>query len=159
MQEPILVYLLFTLAVLSIIECVRKFEFQTKFRDYVYMDLDEQDYRRQKRTDWYQLFVTIVATAIPIKFQLYKGEYSLYIYLIAQTIILISSIRQTNILIKLIFTRYLMEFLLARETHKPIPCPPWIERNLSLLCTSFLLDRFFLKFMERHVKKNNSFYN
>lgn len=55
MQEPILVYLLFTLAVLSIIECVRKFEFQTKFRDYVYMDLDEQDYRRQKRADWYQL--------------------------------------------------------------------------------------------------------
>lgn len=153
MQEPILVYVLFTLAVLSIIECARKFEFQTTFRDYIYMDLDEADYRRQKRADWYQLIVTIIATAIPIKFQLYKGEYSLYIYLIIQAYILISSFRQTNILIRLIFTRYLIEFLMARDSKRSIPCPPWIERNLSILGTSFLLDKFFLKFMEKSIKK------
>ena len=74
MQNEILIYILYAMAVITVILAFKRYELQYHLTDYVYPHCPSKKLRILKLLDAFNTVMTILASAVPIKFRYYEKE-------------------------------------------------------------------------------------
>lgn len=127
-------YLLGALGCINMILAMRKFEIQWTFCDYVAPVLEETgETIIGKRGSFLVLVATIFILGLPIRHQLYRGDYVLPLFIFLHFVVMRVFWLQTQRMIYLVFDQYNEEICESYEKQEEEPEYPWKEAELSLL--------------------------
>lgn len=152
MQHKILVYLLFAMAVVTVILAFKRYELQYNLVGYMKPDYNDKQIRKERFWDAFHTFMTILASAYTIKFRFFEIEEMLPWYVVIQIALLVATYKHISSIKRLIFARYFLEALERKSKGLEPAAPPWFGKDMSILNSIKRLDDELIKYMTEAVE-------
>ena len=140
------------MSVITIILAFKRYELQYYLTDYAHSDYPSKKLRIIKLLDAFNTIMTILASAVPIKFRYYEKEDLFFLYFVVQVILLISTCRNIADFKRTVFSRY---FLTAAENSSKGLQPsdtPWFNIDFSILNSNKRLDNALIKYISEALE-------
>lgn len=177
MQNNLLTYLIYTLAVINILVIIRNFEICWRFDSYIRQDEKIESFKQtsaetEKITNILILVGGLFVITVPIKLQLFnESEFQFWFQLAQQFLILFLGIRLNILSTELLcssacykFFKALITFqeecfkkgikeVEAKELFEKMPLPPWKTEPTTILILEPLLDRYYIKHLDESIRK------
>lgn len=135
------------MSVITIILAFKRYELQYYLTDYVNSDYPNKKLRILKLLDVFNTLITILASAVPIKFKYYEKEDLFSVYIALQIIILISTYRNIADFKRLVFAKYFLEAVDNQNKGLQPPDTPWFNIDFSILNSNKKLDNALIKYI------------
>ena len=152
MLNEILTYILYAMSVITIILAFKRYELQYYLTDYAHSDYPSKKLRIIKLLDAFNTIMTILASAVPIKFRYYEKEDLFSVYFALQIILLISTYRNIADFKRFVFFRYFLT--VAEHSDKGLrpPDTPWFNIDFSILNSNKRLDNALIKYISEALE-------
>lgn len=152
MLNEILTYILYAMSVITIILAFKRYELQYYLTDYAHSDYPSKKLRIIKLLDAFNTIMTILASAVPIKFRYYEKEDLFSVYFALQIILLISTYRNIADFKRFVFSRYFLT--VAEHSDKGLrpPDTPWFNIDFSILNSNKRLDNALIKYISEALE-------
>ena len=152
MLNEILTYILYAMSVITIILAFKRYELQYYLTDYAHSDYPSKKLRIIKLLDAFNTIMTILASAVPIKFRYYEKEDLFSVYFALQIILLISTYRYIAEFKRFVFSRYFLT--VAEHSDKGLrpPDTPWFNIDFSILNSNKRLDNALIKYISEALE-------
>ena len=152
MQHEILTYLLYAMSVITIILAFKRYELQYYLTDYVNSDLTSKKIWSIKLVDAFNTLMTILGSAIPIKFRYIEKEDLFSVYFLLQIILLIVTYRSMADFKRLAFAKYFLEAVEHSDKGLKPPDTPWFNMEFSILNSNKRLDDALVKYISEALE-------
>ena len=152
MQNEILIYILYAMAVITVILAFKRYELQYHLTDYVYPHCPSKKLRILKFLDAFNTVMTILASAVPIKFRYYEKEDLFSVYFTLQVILLIATYRNISDFKRLVFSKYFLTAVENQNKGSKPPDTPWFNIEFSTLNSNKKLDNALIKYISESIE-------
>ena len=160
MSNQILVYSLYVMAVITIILAFGRYELQYHMTSFLNPDYDSKRIKRRRLEDAFNTFMTIIASAYPIKFRFFELKDMLPWYVLFQIVLLVTTYKHIGSLKRLIYSRYFLDALERKNKGLEPALTPWFDKDFSILNNVKRLDDGLIKYMteviEEYKQANNT---
>ena len=152
MQHQVLVYILFTLSVITVILAFKRYELQYNLVGYLKPDYNSGQIRKERFWDAFNTFMTILASAYTITFRFFEIEDMLPWYVIIQIALLVATYKHISSIKRLIFAKYFVDALERKSKGLEPAAPPWFGKDMSILNNIKRLDDELINYMTESIE-------
>lgn len=147
MQHEILKYLLYVMAVITIILAFKRYELLYHLTDYANSDCTRKKIWSIKLVDAFNTLMIILGSAVPIKFRYFEKDDLFSVYFLLQIILLIVTYRSMSDFKRLVFAKYFLEAVEHSDKGLKPPDTPWFNIDFSILNSNKRLDNALVKYI------------
>ena len=153
MSNQILVYSLYAMAVITIILAFGRYELQYHMTSFLNPDYDSKRIKRRRLEDAFNTFMTIIASAYPIKFRFFELKDMLPWYVLFQIVLLVMTYQHIGSIKRLIYSRYFLDALERKNKGLEPALTPWFDKDFSILNNVKRLDDGLIKYMTEAIEE------